>query len=164
LLRVFGDILHDPEIFHLTRRSAAGGVAAGLFVSFLPVPGHTLIAALAAIWLRVNLPLAVLGCWLTNPLTITPLFYLAYRNGALLLGRPLRAIEFEFSFHWLSTTLLDIWQPFLLGCLVTAGAIATAGYFSVLLLWRLAIVVRWRERKRMRRTVTGGNREPDQVD
>ena len=80
-LQIFGDILHDPHIFHLTRRSVAGGVATGLFVCFLPMPGHMILAALVAIKLRVNLPLAVILVWITNPVTMPPIFYLAYKLG-----------------------------------------------------------------------------------
>ena len=40
-LRHFGDLLHDPDLWHLTRRSTAGGVAVGLFCAF----GTSLIMA-----------------------------------------------------------------------------------------------------------------------
>jgi uncharacterized protein (DUF2062 family) len=41
-LRHFGDLLHDPNIWHLNRRSAAGGIAIGLFwitnpLTFAPI-------------------------------------------------------------------------------------------------------------------------------
>ncbi|HEY7841124.1 MAG TPA: DUF2062 domain-containing protein [Gammaproteobacteria bacterium] len=139
-LQFLGDILHDPDIFHLTRRSVAGGVATGLSVAWIPVPIHMFVAALVAIRLRVNLPLAVLLVWITNPLTFAPLFYGAYRVGAWMLQRPPRDVEFELGFEWLSTTFMMIWEPLLLGCFVIGSASGILGYFGVQLAWRAAVV------------------------
>ena len=121
------DILHDPDIFHLTRRSTAGGVAAGLFAAFIPFPGHTLYAALLAIFFRVNLPLALLGSLVTNPLTIPPLFYLAYRIGATLLGIPPHRVGFELSPSWFRNEFIEIWEPLVLGSLLCGAVAALTG-------------------------------------
>lgn len=145
------DILHDPDIFHLTRRSTAGGVAAGLFAAFIPFPGHFLYAALLAIFFRVNLPLAFLCSLVTNPLTIPPFFYLAYRIGALMLGMPPHPVEFELSLAWFKNGFLDIWEPLLLGSLICATVAALIGYFAVRLIWWLYVSRRWALRRRGRR-------------
>lgn len=146
-LRPLGDILHDPNIFHLTRRSAAGGVATGLFVAFMPLPGQMLIAALLAIYFRFNLPLSIVFVWVSNPLTIPPLFFLAYKTGAAILNEPARQIAFEFSFNWFGEKLIDIWQPLILGCLTFSVLAASTGYIVIRLLWRLAIVRKWEARR-----------------
>jgi len=114
------------------------------------VPGHTLIGAVLAIALRVNLPIAIISAWFSNPVTIAPLFVLAYKTGAWLLNEPIRQIAFEFSFNWLGEQLLDIWPPFLLGCLVCGLLAAAIGYASVRLLWRLAVLVKWHKRLKSR--------------
>ncbi|HKK16744.1 MAG TPA: DUF2062 domain-containing protein, partial [Gammaproteobacteria bacterium] len=51
-LRHFGELLHDPNIWHLTRRSSAGGVATGLFCAFIPLPIHMIVAAALSILFR----------------------------------------------------------------------------------------------------------------
>ena len=142
-----GDILDDPNIFHLNRHSAAGGVAIGLALAFAPFPGQMLLAAILAIYFRVNLPLAVVCVWLSNPLTIPPMFYLAYRIGAMMLGETPQKFEMEFSPDWLKSVLVDIWDALLLGCLVLGSFAAIAGYLSIQLLWRLAIIHKWEKRK-----------------
>ena len=147
-LQILGKILHDPNIFHITRRSSAGGFAIGLFVAFLPIPGHMLIAAILAIYFRVNLPLAVVLVWLTNPLTIAPYLFLAYKTGAFLLNIPPEHVNFQLSLAWAGKTLHRIWQPLLLGCLIYSTVTSIIGYVSVRWIWRLATIRKWEERKR----------------
>jgi uncharacterized protein len=147
-LGFLGEILHDPNIFHLNRHSAAGGVAIGLFLAFLPIPGQMLFAALIAIYFRVNLPLAVVFVWLSNPITIPPLFYLSYKTGALLLQEPAKELSFQFSLEWFSEKIVVIWDELLLGSLALGGLSALIGYFTVRLVWRMAIVKKWEERKK----------------
>ena len=48
-LRMFGQRLADPNLWHLNRRSIAGGTAIGLFCAMLPMPFQMLPAAALAI-------------------------------------------------------------------------------------------------------------------
>src|SRR3954464_10124840 len=82
----FGGFLHHPNLWHLNRHSVAGGVALGLFAGLVPGPLQMLTALLMAIPLHVTLPVALLTTLYTNPLTIVPLYLLAYEYGRLLLG------------------------------------------------------------------------------
>ncbi|MEX2353831.1 MAG: DUF2062 domain-containing protein [Gammaproteobacteria bacterium] len=147
-LKLIHGILHDPDIFHLTRRSVAGGIATGLFICFFPVPGHMLMAAIAAIVLRVNLPLAVAFVWVSNPLSMPPIFYLEYRLGSFLLDRPPRNVSFEMTMSWFSGTFMEIWPALFVGACVFAVITAAIGYAVVRLLWRLAVIQKWEQRKK----------------
>lgn len=150
-LRFFGTLLHDPNLWHLTRYSSAGGVAVGLFCAFIPVPVHMLIAAAVAIILRVNLPLAVIFTWLTNPISFGPIFVFAYKVGTWLLNEQVKQISFELSFQWVTEQLVYIWEPLLLGCFILGSISAITGYIAVRLLWRLFLVRKW-ENRRLRRS------------
>ena len=86
ILRVFGSVLHEPNLWHLNRRSAAGGFCIGLFFAFWPVPFQMWLSAGVAIPFRANLPLSVATVWVTNPFTIPPIFYAAYKIGSTVLG------------------------------------------------------------------------------
>ena len=145
-----GDHLHDPNLWHLNRRSVAGAVAVGLFMAFVPVPFQMVLSAAAAIVLRVNLPIAVALVWITNPVTMPPMFYFTYKVGAWLMNQPLQPIAFELSWQWLKTELGMIWQPFLLGCAVTGLAAAALAYGLVRLLWRWHVIRTYRERRNRR--------------
>jgi hypothetical protein len=150
-LRFLGTLLHDPNLWHLNRRSASGAFAVGFFMAWVPVPFQMLLAAIGAIAFRVNLPLSVALVWISNPFTMPPLFYFAYLVGTWILGDPGSSnIAFELSYEWLANELVLIWQPFLLGCLVMGVSSSAAGYLAIRGLWRLHLVRHYRERK-MRR-------------
>ena len=76
LHRRHGDALFAPALWKPERKALAGGLAVGVFIALTPTPGvQMILAAMAAIALRVNLPVAVAACWVTNPATAetTPL-------------------------------------------------------------------------------------------
>jgi uncharacterized protein len=154
-LQVFGTLLHHPNLWHLNRRGVAGAFSLGLFAAFVPIPSQMALAAAGAILLRVNLPIAVALVWLTNPITIPPLYYSAYKLGAWLLGRPPRAVQVELSLSWLRGELAYIWEPLLLGCFVLGSISAVLGYVLIHLLWRWQVLHSWRQRKQRRRHAPG---------
>jgi len=150
-LRFLGTLLHDPNILHLNRRSVSGAFSVGLLMAFVPVPFPMVLAAIGAIVMRVNLPISVALVWVTNPLTMPPIFYFAYKVGTWILHTPIRDIHFELSVDWLMGELGMIWQPFLLGCLVCGVTFALLGNVSIRLFWRLHVGRSWQRRKQKRR-------------
>ncbi|MCG5500959.1 DUF2062 domain-containing protein [Ectothiorhodospira lacustris] len=157
-LRFFGAVLNDPNLWHLNRRSAAGAFGVGLFVAFLPIPAQMLTAAALAIIVRVNLPISVLLVWISNPLTMAPIYYAAYTIGRFLMGEPRRGFSFELNLSWFTGELVVIWKPLLLGSLVMSVIAGLAGYITIRLLWRLHIVRRL-DLKRRRLPRLGRRRE-----
>ncbi len=149
--RLFGELLLQPNLWHLNRASVSSAVSLGLFVAFFPVPGQMLIAAAGAILLVCNLPISVVFVWVSNPITLPPMLYAAYRLGAWLLDEP---IGFELSVEWLLRSLGEIWQPLLLGCFVLGAASAVVGNVVVRLIWRIHVITSWRERRRRRMSGT----------
>lgn len=149
-LRMFGRLLHDPNLFHLNRRSVSGAFALGLFNAFVPVPFQMVLSAAGAILFRVNLPIAVGLVWITNPVTMPPIFYFSYLVGTWILGTPVSVVEFSISVEWLRSELALIWQPFLLGCFVCGTVAASAGYVLMRGFWRLHVIKDWKARRQRR--------------
>jgi len=113
------------------------------------------MGALLALALRVNIPVAALTTWVSNPVTMGPMYYFAYRLGRRLLNTPLREFQFEMSWDWVTHTFLTIWQPMLLGCVILGAAASIVGYAVLDLFWRSSIVdykTRKREIRRKRQT------------
>ncbi len=150
-LRIFGKLLHDPGLWHINRRSVAMAFAIGLFWAMIPMPFQMVAAAASAIVLRVNLPISVALVWLTNPLTMPPIFYATYRIGAFLLGTPPVANSAEFSLEYLEHSLSIIWAPLLLGSIVTGLVLGALGYVALRLLWRQNTLKRWQTRCALRK-------------
>ena len=150
LNKVFGTLLHDPNLFHLNRRSVSMAFFVGLFMAFVPLPSQMIMAAAVAILVRCNLPLAVSLVWISNPVTMPPIFYFAYKVGATLLNTPEREFTFDLSWEWIGTELSAIWEPFLLGCAVSGIVFGLLGFGLIRLLWRLRIVsvIKVRRKKR----------------
>jgi len=146
-LKRFGARLQDPNLWHLSRRSVPGAVSIGLFVAFIPVPFQMVIAAALAIAARVNLPISVALVWVSNPVTMPPLFYFAYRLGARLLGEPVHRVHIEPSMSWLIGELQLIWAPLLVGCLVCGIVAAGVGNLFIRMFWRFHVVRHWQARK-----------------
>ncbi|MBD2859069.1 DUF2062 domain-containing protein [Spongiibacter sp. KMU-158] len=149
-VRVFGSLLHDPNLWHLNRRSVTLAFFIGLFIAFVPIPTQMLLSALVAIMLRANLPLSVMLVWITNPVTMPAMFYFTYKIGALLLGLPHKTFVFELSWTWIHNELIELWQPFLLGCFVCGLFCGLLGASSIHVLWRVNVIRRWRKRQQER--------------
>ncbi len=145
-IKMLGPRLQDPSLWHLNRRSFSGAVGFGIFCAFIPVPFQMIIAAAGAIWLRVNVLVAVPMVWISNPLTMGPLYYFCYLVGVEILGRNLKPFNFEPSIDWLLGELLLIWQPFLLGCVTVGAALGIAAFVLIRILWRLHIISHIKDR------------------
>ncbi len=160
-LRLLGDWLLEPNLWHINRFSASMAFFVGLFVAFLPLPGQTVVAAIMAIKLRCNLPLSVALVWITNPVTIPAIFYLAYKVGASILGAPETPPAFEPTTAWFMDSLTRIWQPLLLGSLICGLLFGSLGYFLINMLWRWRVSVHWRRRaeRRARNRLTLSERD-----
>ncbi len=96
--RLLGERIFQRQIWAFDLTSLAGGASLGFFVAFTPtIPFHMLLCAAAAIVLRVNLPIALVACWITNPFTALPVFLAARQLGRYLLEN-----------SWLTDVILDI--------------------------------------------------------
>jgi uncharacterized protein (DUF2062 family) len=138
-LSPFRHLLHDPNLWGIRRRTVVPAFSLGLFVAFLPIPGHMVTAALLALALRINIPVAVVSTWASNPLTIGPMFYFAYEVGSVLLRRPARPFEIELSLAWLIDGFIYVWEPLLLGSVLLGAILSLLGFLALDLLWRASI-------------------------
>ena len=122
-----GDRILNRDLWRPRRHAVAIGVAIGVAVSMLPpIPVQMLLAAVIAVLLRGNIPIAAAACWVSNPLTWAPILYFQRAFGDWVL-RPRSFDELHPTFHTLRCTAL--------GAVVFALVLAPLGYFITFALW-----------------------------
>jgi uncharacterized protein (DUF2062 family) len=118
----------------------------------IPV-AHTFFAALLAVPLRANVAIAAAFTLVVNPLTIPPLYYLAYRVGSWELrhdGAVVDAATAEQVTGELQRILFWVHQasgPIALGVVTIAVGSAVTGYLVAAVLWRMWLASKWRQRR-----------------
>lgn len=148
-LRCFGHWFADPRLWHINRRSVARSVAAGAIGGLVPGPLQMITAALLALIFRCNVPVAILITLYSNPLTIGPLYWLAYQLGNLVLqvnGREdlpaLPALQDHALSEWLSLLLEWTWSlgwPLAVGLPLLGTILAVTGYLLTDWGWRIHV-------------------------
>lgn len=159
-LKPFARYLHHHFLWQFNRRGVAGGLAVGLFVGILIPFAQMLFGAIAAILFRVNLPVAVFATFATNPFTVPPLYYAAYKLGNMLMGDDDKdgtpkmaakvATEQTQIGHWfvnLIDWLQSVGPQLMIGLAVIATVSAFAGYVLVNLTWKWQARYRWHKRR-----------------
>ena len=162
--RLLGPRLHDPMLWRLRPEPTARGLAIGLFMGiFIPL-GQIVFAAVAAIALRVNLPIALAGTLISNPFTTLGIYYLSYRIGEFITAADTgvvtpsaqalqRFLQAKNEMGWLQSWsyMLDWLQasgwPLLIGLFALACAAALTGYFVCLTVLRVYVAVRMKRRQ-----------------
>jgi uncharacterized protein (DUF2062 family) len=134
LHRRLGDQVLDPMLWKPTDHSVAAGFSVGGFFSMMPIPMQMLPAAVLAWFTRCNIPAALVGCWISNPVTAPFLVYLQYQLGRVLLGLG-TAPDAEASrsiVELLKTAPLAV----LLGAMIMGVVTALVAYPSSYFIWR----------------------------
>ena len=146
-LHFLGDVLHEPNLWHVNRHSVSKAFLVGIFWCFIPMPFQMVAAAFFAIWFNANLPISVALVWISNPVTMPPMFYFNYLVGALVLNRPTIDYEFELSWQWLSDKLVEVGIPLYAGSLVCAIVFSVVCYAMVQFLWKKKVRKNWHNRQ-----------------
>ena len=151
-LRPFGARIRHSELWRFTRRSVPRAVFAGLFVGiFLMVPGLQIVgAALLAIPMRANIPIAAAMTFLSNPLT-TPFFLYAAIGVGARIGfhtdlAAFMALRGESVGQWMRWLLSDAAPALVSGLFLIGLGTALIGYIVSLVGWRWWVARKWRQR------------------
>jgi uncharacterized protein (DUF2062 family) len=103
-----------------TPHRIAWGVFLGSVIGFSPTVGVQMVLYFAAASLfRANKVSGIPAVWISNPVTMVPLYYGLWRLGAVLLGRPsdpergrelIHEVAGASEFSWSSLTELAFWE------------------------------------------------------
>ncbi len=120
------------------RRMVSKGVLIGLFIAFIPMPMQMLAVVTVIPFTRFNVPIALSMCWLSNPLTMPPMYYMEYLTGSFILG--METTPVELTLEWFSDNIGNIFIPLYVGTAFYSVFGSTLGYYLVNFLWRSSVI------------------------
>lgn len=149
-----------PRLWVLHRRGVALGAALGVGIGVFPVPLQMPAAMLAALALRANVAAAAAGTWLSNPLTLAPIWGLSAYLGSFVVPRQLAVTSPQPLTHgamdapatWSAALWGQVtsWGPALLaGFPIAAVLLGLISYGLVYVGW--AVLIQRERRRRLRR-------------
>lgn len=165
ILRPVAHRVLAPELWRFTRRSVPRGVALGLLVGiFLLIPGLQIAgAALLALPIRANVPIAAAMTFLSNPATTPFILIASYYIGSAMLGRSgnisqvMALVDGNASIgQWVAWLFSETAPVIILGLFVISVVSAAIGYLLSSWLWRWRTGRKWRGRERAAAAGEGG--------
>ena len=127
----FNKHLTNPEIWKWNKKTISRAFAIGLFFAFIPLPMHTLLVAIFAVYFSANILLSILVVWINNPITMVPFYFFTYKLGASIMGIEMDT-EFEFTFSYLMQNFGNATLGFWVGGIITSVISASIGYYLII--------------------------------
>jgi len=119
------------------RKMVSKAVLVGLFIAFIPIPMQMLLVIAMVPFIKFNVPIALAMCWLSNPLTMPPMYYMEYVTGAYILGTEIENVEM--SLEWFSNNLDNIFIPLYVGTLFYSVIGSLLAYWAVNYFWHESV-------------------------
>ena len=126
-----------PEYLSTNRKMISRGVLIGLFIAFIPMPMQMAAVLLFVPFVRFNVPIALAMCWLSNPITMPPMYYMEYLTGSFLLG--IEPEPVEMTLEWFKNNLDNIFIPLYFGTAMYSIFGSLTAYFLVNFLWKNSV-------------------------
>jgi uncharacterized protein (DUF2062 family) len=134
-----GPWLHQPKLWHWSRRSVALGVALGVFFGLLIPIAQIPLSVAAAVVLRANIPAAAASTMVTGDKES------ANPQAAGTADVSMAPTTAEEASLWARVTALG--RPLLVGLSITAVLTGLATYVLITLIWRWRILSKRRNRR-----------------
>jgi hypothetical protein len=151
--------LDRHDVFDFNRRPLAMGVAIGMFCGLIPGPLQIPATFLLCAWLRGNAIAGALATCYTNPLTIVPLYLLAFQLGQWVLPGtyalpPLPTMGASSTVEWMQGLMgwaQAMGWPLLVGLPLLGAGFAVIAYLAMQALWLTPAIRRaWQLARRRR--------------
>jgi uncharacterized protein (DUF2062 family) len=149
-LQFLGHLLQEPNLWHFNRHSVAKAFLVGLFCSMIPIPFQMVLSAFIAVRVNCNLPISIALVWISNPITMPPIFYFNYLVGTWILRKPPIHYDMNYSFDWIMSKLVEIGIPLYFGSVIVGLVLGAIAYFSIHFLWKRKVKKDWKARQQRR--------------
>lgn len=121
------------EYLATTRKMVSKAVFIGLFIAFIPMPMQMLAVVAVMPFTRFNVPIGLAMCWLSNPFTMPPMYYMEYLTGSFLLG--METTPVEMTLDWFTENIGNIFIPLYVGTAFYSVVFSSLGYYLVNHFW-----------------------------
>ncbi|SFV69812.1 hypothetical protein MNB_SM-4-1674 [hydrothermal vent metagenome] len=126
-----------PEFLQANRKMISRGILIGIFIAFIPMPMQmALVLAFMPVF-RFNVPIALAMCWLSNPFTMPPMYYMEYLTGSFFLGSEISNVEMNV--EWFQENIDDIFIPLYLGTFFYSFVGSISAYWAVNHFWKKSV-------------------------
>jgi len=125
------------EYLSTSRKMVSRGVFIGLFIAFIPMPMQMLAVVALMPFLKFNVPIGIAMCWLSNPFTMPPMYYMEYLTGSFILGTEIQPVEM--SVEWFTENIKNIFIPLYVGTAFYSVFGSIGGYWLVNHFWKKSV-------------------------
>jgi len=126
-----------PEYLSTNRKMVSRAVLLGLFIAFIPMPMQMLAVIAFMPIFRFNTPIALLMCWISNPFTMPPIYYIEYLTGSYMLGTSIEPVEM--SLEWFSQNFDNIFVPLYAGAFFYSITISLSAFWLLNFVWKNSV-------------------------
>lgn len=145
-LKPFSKNILRSELWRFNRRSVPRGMALGLFVGIMIPLAHFVVAAIIAVFVRANIPVAMAATFIGFPAIYVFIAAAAYKLGPWLLHidkmtgvAPISGTMQTTEFDHLLQMVTSKGLPTAFGLFVIATVTASFGYLLTSLVWRIMV-------------------------
>ncbi len=146
------------EYLSINRRSVSMAVLVGLFWGFIPMPMQMLAVLATTPLVKFNVPIAISMVWLSNPITMPPMYYMEYLTGNFILGRE-GVGTVQMTVEWFKENLSDIFVPLYVGTAFYSIIVSSLIYVLINRLWIASVKQEKEEKEKLRRDRTAKKRK-----
>ena len=126
-----------PEYLATNRKMISRAVLIGLFIAFIPMPMQMLAVVAMMPFFKFNVPIGIAMCWVSNPFTMPPMYYIEYLTGSFILG--IKPEPVEMTLEWFSNNLDNIFIPLYAGTAVYSIFGSLLAYWAVNHFWKESV-------------------------
>ncbi len=142
-MRWFARHFLDKRVWKPTQHTLSGGMAVGMFVTLQLLPIQMPTATILAAIFRVNIPIAIALCWVSNPATVPFMAWLEYAIGKWVLGLhtavPTSSLHMPASIADAWTMLKEHGPVMLIGGTILGAVVALLSYIITWGCWEVGL-------------------------
>jgi uncharacterized protein len=144
-MRWFARHFLDKRVWKPTQHTLSGGMAVGMFVTLQLLPIQMPTATVLSAIFRVNIPIAIALCWVSNPLTVPFMAWLEYAIGKWFLSLYTTVPTSPFPTQ-LPESMVDAWivlrehaPVMLMGGIILGAVVALLSYIITWGCWEIGL-------------------------